>query len=52
MHLFLLILMLVCLVALLLLVGYAFWRIRRHLAHARAPGPPPPSSSAHPGGTA
>ena len=31
MHLFLLILMVVCLVVLIGLLGYAWWRLRRHL---------------------
>jgi hypothetical protein len=57
MHLFLIILLLGCLVALLTLVGYAFWRLRGHLARARqpAPGPakpPEPTASSRPGGAA
>lgn len=56
MHLFLIILMLVCLLALLTLVGYAFWRMRRHLARARQPGtgaqPVETAPSSRPGGTA
>lgn len=56
MHLFLLILMLVCLLALLTLLGYAFWRMRGHLARARQPAPGTKSvetaPSSRPGGTA
>jgi len=44
MHLFLLILLAVCLVALLGVVGYAAWRLRRHLAQARHAPPNPPGS--------
>lgn len=41
MPLFLLILLVICLVALVGVVVYAYWRLRRHLAQARQTPRPP-----------